>query len=65
MGLEILDGLSTGLRCLLKRSLESSFSFTYVLFGTVVALYHVNDFFGVTVNMMSDRSSFACRVECV
>ena len=44
---------------------ESSFSFTYVLFGTVVALYHVNDVFGVTVNIMSDRSSFACRVECV
>ena len=45
--------------------LESSFSFTYVLFGTVVALYHVNDVFGVTVDVISDRSGFACRVECV
>ena len=41
---------------------ESSFGFTYVLFGAVVALYHV---FGVTVNAMSDRSGFACRVEFV
>ena len=29
---------------------EWSFGFTYVLFGAVVALYHVNDVFGVTVN---------------
>ena len=57
MGLEILDELSTGSRCS-----ESSFGFTYVLFGTVVALCHV---FGVTVNVMSDRSGFACRVEFV
>ena len=34
---------------------ESSFAFTYVLFGAVVALYHVNDVFGVTVNVISDR----------
>ena len=26
---------------------ESSFGFTYVLFGAVVAMYHVNDVFGV------------------
>ena len=64
VGLEILDGLSTGLRCSLKRS-ESSFGFTYVLFAAVVvALYHVNDVFGVTVNVISDRSGFACSVEC-
>ena len=44
---------------------ESSFSFTYALFGAVVALYPVNDVFGVTVNMISDRSGFACSVECV
>ena len=44
---------------------ESSFGFTYVLFGAVVALYHVNDVFGVTVNVISDRSGFACSVECV
>ena len=34
---------------------ESSFGFTYVLFGAVVALYHVNDVFGVTVNVIRDR----------
>ena len=44
---------------------ESSFSFTYALFGAVVALYPVNDVFGVTVNVISDRSGFACSVECV
>ena len=44
---------------------ESSFGFTYVLFGAVVALYHVNDVFRVTVNVISDRSGFACSVECV
>ena len=26
---------------------ESSFGFTYVFFGVVVAMYHVNDVFGV------------------
>ena len=41
---------------------ELSFGFSYVLFGAVVALYHVNEIFGVTVNVMSDRSGFACRV---
>ena len=45
---------------------EMSFGFTYVLFGAVVALYHGNDVFRVTVNMISDRSGFACcSVECV
>ena len=44
---------------------ESSFGFTYVLFGAVVALYHVNDVFRVTVNVISDRSGFTCSVECI
>ena len=44
---------------------ESSFGFSYVLFGAVVALYHVNDVFAVTVNVIRDRSGFACSVECV
>ena len=39
---------------------ESSFGFSYVLFGAVVALYHANDVFGVTVNVIRDRSGFAC-----
>ena len=61
MGLEIIDGFSTGLRCSsLKRSLSRR-----VLFGAVVAVYHVNDVFGVTVSVISDRSGFACSVECV
>ena len=55
MGLEILDGLSTGLRCSLKRSLSRR----------LVSSYHVNDAFRVTVNVISDRSGFACSVECV
>ena len=38
---------------------ESPFGFTYVLFGAVVALYHVNGVFGDTVNVISDRSGFA------
>ena len=35
---------------------KSSFGFTYVLFGALFALYHVNDVFRVTVNVISDRS---------
>ena len=31
---------------------ESSFRFTCVLFGAVVALYHVDYVFGVTVDVM-------------
>ena len=61
VGLEIIDGFSAGLRCSsLKRCLSRR-----VLFGAVVAVYHVNDVFGVTVNVISDRSGFACSVECV
>ena len=44
---------------------KSSFGFTYVLFEAVVALYHVNDVFRFTVDVMSDRSGFTCRVGCV
>ena len=29
---------------------ESSFGFTYVLFGAVVVLYNVNGIFGVTIS---------------
>ena len=36
-----------------------------VLFKAVVALYHVNDVFTITVDVMGDRSGFTCRVECV
>ena len=64
VGLEILDGLSTVLRRSLKRSL--SHRLVSPMFGAVVALYHVDGvFFLVTVDVMSDRSGFACRVKCV
>ena len=38
---------------------ESTFSFPYVLFVTAVALYHVNDVFGVAFNVLINTSSFA------
>ena len=57
MGLQILVFVQT--------VFESSFGFTYVLLRAVVALYHVNADFEVTVNVISDRSGFACIVECV
>ena len=41
--------------------LESSFGFSYVLF----ALYHVNNVFRVTVNVMVNRSCFARRIKCI
>ena len=31
---------------------KSSFGFAYVLFVTAIALYHVNNVFGVTVHVM-------------
>ena len=66
--LEVVDGLSTDLRCsvevVFESSFPTSFSFTSALFGAVVALYHVNNVFGVTVNVISDRPGFACSVEC-
>ena len=65
VGLDILDGLSGGLRCSLKRSLSRCLVSPMYCFKAVVALYHVNDVFGVTVNVISDRSGFPCSVECV
>ena len=62
VGLELLVCLSTGLRCSLKRS---TFGFSYVLFVTVVTLYHVNNVFGVAVNVMVNKSSFAGRIKCI
>lgn len=44
---------------------KSSFSFSDVrLFKAAVALYYVNDVFGVAVDVMGDRPGFICRVEC-
>ena len=66
MGLELLVCLSTGLRCSLKRSLSLRLvSPAYVLFVTVVTLYHVDNVFGVAVNVMINKSSFASRTKCI
>ena len=40
---------------------KSTFGFSYVLFVTVVTLYHVDNVFGVAVNVMINKSSFASR----
>ena len=60
-----LDGLSTGLRCSLKRYLSRRLVSLPVLFREVVVLYHVSDVFRVTVDVIGDRSGFTCRLECV
>ena len=41
---------------------KSTFGFFYVLFVTVVTLYHVDNVFGVAVNVMINKSSFAGRI---
>ena len=43
---------------------KSTFGFSYVLFVTVVTLYHVDNVFGVAVNVMINKSSFASRTKC-
>ena len=64
MGLELLVCLSTGLRCSLKRSLSLRLvSPMYCL--TVVTLHHVHNVFGVAVNVMINKSSFAGRIKCI
>ena len=67
MGLEILDGLSISLPWSIRHEtdFESSFGLAYVFFEEVVALYHINEVLGVAVNVMSDKSGFACRMKCV
>ena len=44
---------------------KSTFGFSYVLFVTVVTLYHVDNVFGVAVNVMINKSSFASRPKCI
>ena len=67
MGLELLVCLSTGLRCSLKRSLSLRLvsPMSFVLFVTVVTLYHVDNVFGVAVTVMINKSSFAGRIKCI
>ena len=44
---------------------KSTFGFFYVLFVTVVTLYHVDNVFGVAVNVMINKSSFASGTKCI
>ena len=44
---------------------KSTFGFSYVLFVTVVTLDHVDNVFGVAVNVMINKSSFASRTKCI
>ena len=55
--------LSTGLRCSLKWSLSRRL--VSPLLVTTIALYHVNNVFRVTVNVMMNRSCFARRIKCI
>ena len=48
-----------------KAVFKSTFGFSYVLFVTVVTLYHVDNVFGVAVNVMINKSSFASRTKCI
>ena len=42
---------------------KSAFGFSYVLFVTVVTLYHVDNVFGIAVNVRINKSSFASRTK--
>ena len=42
-----------------------TFGFSSVLFVTVVTLHHVDNVFGVAVNVMINKSSFAGRIKCI
>ena len=44
---------------------KSTFGFSYVLFVTVVTLYHVDNVFGIAVNVMINNSGFAGRIKCI
>ena len=43
---------------------KSTFGFSYVLFVKVVTSYHVDNVFGVAVNVMINKSSFAGIIKC-
>ena len=44
---------------------KSTFGFSYVLFVTVVTSCHVDNVFGIAVNVMINKSSFAGRIKCI
>ena len=41
---------------------KSTFGFSHVLFVIVVTLYHIDNVFGVAVNVMINKSSFAAEL---
>jgi len=45
--------------------IKSMFGFSYVLFVPVLTLYHVDNVFGVAVNLMINKSSFAGSIKSV
>ena len=49
---------------LVEAVFKSTFGFSYVLFVTVLTLYHVDNVFGFLVNVMINKSSFADRIKC-
>ena len=42
---------------------KSTFGFSYVLFVTVVTLYHIDNVFGVAINVMINKSRFAGKIK--
>ena len=48
-----------------EAAFKSTFGFSYALFKTVVTFYHVDNVFGVAVDVMINKSSFAGRMKCI
>ena len=66
VGLDRLVGLSTGVRVgMVQEFFESSFCSSYILLMTAFALNHLNKVFRVGGDVVSNRSCFACGMECV
>ena len=65
VGLENVSSFVNRSTMFVEAVLESSFGFSYVLFVTAIALYHVNNVFRVTVNVMMNGSCFARRIKFV
>ena len=65
VGLEILDGLSTGLRCSLKRSWVVVWFHLCIVWSSGCIVSCKWHFWSYDIKVISDRSGFACSVECV
>ena len=44
---------------------KSTFGFSYVVFVTVVTLYHIDNVFEVVLYVMINQSSFAGSIKCI